>query len=313
MFEQLATLSDPVRTRLLRLVEQHELSVGEIAAVLQLPQSTTSRHLKVLSDEGWLSVRREATSRFYRLARHRLSAQQAQLWELVRYSAPSAAADDERLTRVIADRRSRSQAFFAGAAAAWDELRQELFGTRLDRRVLPALLEPDTVVADLGCGTGKLSQAIAPFAARVIGIDSSEAMIEAARCRLEEFANVELQRAELESIPLPEASVDVALMVLVLHYVASPPEVLSQVRRILKPGGRLVLVDMQPHEHDDYRQSMGHAWLGFGRDELAGWLKELGMTPRYVPLGPDANAKGPPLFVCTATAPARHARKRTAA
>lgn len=313
MFDLLATLADPVRTRLLRLVEQHELSVGEIAATLQLPQSTTSRHLKLLSDDGWLSVRREATSRFYRLSRHDLSVQQSQLWELVRHSAPDAAADDQRLLHVLGERRTRSQAFFAGAAADWDRLRQELFGARLDRRVLPALLEPDAVVADLGCGTGKLTEAIAPFAQKVIGIDSSEAMIDAARTRLRLLDNVELQRAELESIPLADACADVALMVLVLHYVASPPEVLRQVRRILEPGGRLVIVDMQPHTHDDYRQTMGHAWLGFGQPELVGWLTDVGMSARFVPLTPDPNAKGPPLFVCTATVERADARERSAA
>ncbi len=300
MFDQLATLSDPLRARLMRLVEHHELSVGEIASVLQLPQSTTSRHLKVLTDDGWLSARREATSRLYRLAMNQLSPEQTQLWHLVRSSAPNANADDARLSRVLLERQSRSQAFFAGAALEWDRHRAELFGADLDRWVLPALLPPRAVVADLGCGTGKLAETIAPFASRLVGIDASEAMIQSARKRLAHYDNVELRHAELESIPLEAETVDLALMVLVLHYVPNPTSVLREARRILRPTGRLVIVDMQPHTHESYRQSMGHQWLGFEATRLDSWLAEVGLGAHYVELPPDPSAKGPALFVCTA-------------
>ncbi len=300
MFEQLATLADPMRARLMRLVEHHELSVGEIASVLQLPQSTTSRHLKALTDDGWLSARREATSRLYRLAMNQLSPQQNQLWQLVRGSAPNRSVDDARLSRVLLERQSRSQAFFAGAALEWDRHRAELFGADLDRWILPAVLPPNAVVADLGCGTGKLAEAIAPFAHQLVGVDASEAMIQSAQDRLQRFDNVDLRHAELESIPLQTESVDLALLVLVLHYVAKPQAVLDEARRILRPSGRLIIVEMQPHDNEAYRQSMGHQWLGFEESQLSDWLAAAGLSANYVKLPPDSSAKGPALFVCTA-------------
>jgi ArsR family transcriptional regulator len=285
----------------MRLVERQELSVGEIAAVLQLPQSTTSRHLKALSDETWLCSRREGTSRLYRLLMDQLPPKKAQLWSLLRDDTPDADSDDRRLAQVLHARQSRSQEFFEGAALRWGHLRGELFGEHLDRSLLPALLSPDTVVADLGCGTAGLSELLSPFVRRVVAVDSSAAMIAAARERLPELPNVELITADLRNVPLAGASVDVALLVLVLHYIATPEEVIAEAHRILRPGGRLIIVDMQPHSREEYRVQMGHQWLGFGLQPLQSWCNAGGFRDvRYTPLAPDPSAKGPPLFVSTA-------------
>lgn len=288
----------------MRLVEQQELNVGEIAAVLQLPQSTTSRHLKLLSDDGWLNSRREGTSRLYQLSMDRLPAKQAQLWTLMRESSPHTERDDERLEAVLIQRQTQSQAFFATAAGQWDRVRAEMFGQHIDQQVLTALLSPTQTVADLGCGTGRLGETLAPFIGRVIGVDASDAMIQAARERLGRFDNVELQRAQLDNLPIAAGIADVALMAFVLHYVSRPAAALKEARRILKPGGRLVIVDLQPHAREDYRNHMGHLWLGFSEAQLEEWLGQAGLDGlRYVALASDPASKGPPLFACNATVP----------
>ncbi len=304
MFSWMATLGDPVRARMLRVIERQELSVGEIASVLQLPQSTTSRHLKLLADDEWLSSRRDGTSRLYRLASETQSDARAQLWRLLRDNLGNTSADDARLELVMQQRQTRSQAFFEGAAAQWDKLRVELFGQQLDERILSAILAPDLVVADLGCGTGRLSEHLAPFAARVFAVDSSAAMADAAQARLDRWDNVELHRAPLQSLPIDDQQVDLALMVLVLHYVDAPQCVLTEVRRILKPGGRFVIVDMQPHQRREYQQEMGHHWLGFAPSQLDAWMSEVGLLhPRYTPLPSDHSSAGPDLFAYSVAAP----------
>src|SRR5688572_26000223 len=144
VFDHMATLSDPLRCRLLLVLERHELTVGEMCAVLQLPQSTVSRHLKTLADEGWLASRAEGTSRRYRMVAERLEPSARRLWTLVREQVaafPAAEQDAQRLRSVLAQRSTRSQEFFSTAAGQWDRLREELFGRRADLLGLLGLLD----------------------------------------------------------------------------------------------------------------------------------------------------------------------------
>jgi ubiquinone/menaquinone biosynthesis C-methylase UbiE len=304
IFERMSALADATRSRLLLLLERHELTVGELCAVLQLPQSTVSRHLKTLADEGWVASRAEGTSRRYRMVADRLEPSARRLWTLVReqVSALGAAEQDAaRLPGVLAQRTTKSQEFFSTAAGQWDRLREELFGRRADLLGLLALLDARWTVGDLGCGTGQLSDSLAPFVQRVVAVDSSAAMLAAARKRLGERANVEVRAGELEALPVDDCELDAALLFLVLHYVAEPAAALVEARRALKPGGSLVVVDMMPHDRDDYRQAMGHVWLGFGAERLEAWMADAGFTGfRYVPLPPDPGAKGPSLFAASA-------------
>jgi SAM-dependent methyltransferase len=299
----MSSLSDPTRARVLRVLERQELAVAELCEVLQLPQSTVSRHLKVLTDDGWASSRREGTSRLYRMAQAHGSAGQ-RLWSLVREqlaSGDTARQDDQRLERVLAARRTRSRAFFASTAGRWDRLREELFGQSPDLRALPGLLDETWTVADLGCGTGPIAEALAPFVERVIGIDTSPEMLRAARRRVGGLANVELRRGDVEALPLADDSVDAAIAVLVLHHLAEPQRALGEIGRVLRPGGRLLVVDMQRHDRAEYRQQMGHVWLGFTAEQLDGWLTEAGFErARVHPLPPDPAARGPALFAASA-------------
>lgn len=305
IFDQLSVLSDPTRGRLLLLLERQELVVSELCRVLQQPQSTVSRHLKILADGGWVHSWRDGTSRHYRLESDRLEPSARQLWHLVRQpvaAQPAARQDRGRLAAILAERRSRSQEFFSSAAGEWDRLRRELFGERAELAPLLGLLDPRWVVGDLGCGTGQSAAALAPFVARVVAVDDSDEMLAAARRRLAFHDNVELRRGSLEALPVDDGALDAAVLALVLHHLADPPAVLGEVARALAPGGRLLLVDMLPHDRLRYRQEMGHQWLGFRGEQIDEWLDDAGFEPpRRMPLPPDPEVKGPNLFAATAT------------
>lgn len=296
---RLTELADATRCRLLYALEEQELTVGELCQALLLPQSTVSRHLKILSDEGWVASRADGASRWYRVSPS-LDEEARALWALVRKPLSENAStlqDVARINAVVAQRRTRSAAFFAGAAAEWDAMRASMFGARADLSAALALLDPDMIVGDLGCGTGSLAASIAPHVAHVHAVDGSPEMLAAARARLADVDNVTLTEGALESLPMPDASLDAAVMLLVLHHVAQPVKALMEARRVLRPNGRLLIADMRAHARDEYRQQMGHIWLGFDEQSLRLWTSEAGFREqRYVPLPVDAAAAGPALF-----------------
>jgi ArsR family transcriptional regulator len=300
--DHLASLADTTRSRILLLLDRQELTVSELCAITQLPQSTVSRHLKALADADWVSSRAEGTSNL--AAPRALDAPARRLWALVREQVGATAAatqDQRRLQATLAERRTKSQEFFSSSAGQWDRVRDDLFGDRFHLAALSALIDPSWTIGDLGCGTGQVSAALAPFAARVVAVDDSAAMLQAAKRRLTAFDNVDLRRGELESLPIDESRLDAATLMLVLHHVAEPEKALSEVSRVLKPGGRVLLVDMLAHDRDNYRQQMGHVWLGFSEEHTRRLLEATGFEGvRIVPLAPDAKAKGPALFVATA-------------
>src|SRR5688500_10063102 len=302
IFGQMTALADPTRSRLLLALERNELTVNELRSILQLPQSTISRHLKMLSGEGWVEARAEGTSRHYRIATGSLDAATRRLWHLVRDEVmhTSAADHDARRTQaVLAERSTTSQQCLSASAGEWDRMRLELFGRRADVALL-GLLDEGWKVADLGCGTGAVSQALAPFVEQVIAVDESNAMLSAARKRLHGVENVDIRNGRLEALPLGDGEVDVALLFLVLHYGAEPARVIAEAVRALKPGGRLLVLDMMPHDRQDLRQTMGHLWQGFDGATLGGWMEAAGLENfRYNPLPPDPDAKGPTLFAAS--------------
>jgi SAM-dependent methyltransferase len=298
----LQTLADGTRVRLLRLLEQHELSVSELCNVLQLPQSTVSRHLKVLAADDWVYNRRDGTNHLYRVESEDWSCSRDDLWNWVsqQTDSPSILLDQQRLHRVLAER-SRSEAFFSSTAEQWDKLRLDLFGQQLDAFTLAAALPDDAVVGELGCGSAPICQLIAPFVREAIAIDNSAAMLSAAKQRLLGCDNVRIELAALTELPLDDNSLDAAWLVVVLPYLNVPSDVLSEACRVLKVGAPLVIVDLLPHDRTAYRQEMGHLRLGTHRDELVSWLEIAGLElKRYHPLPPDPAAKGPALFAAVA-------------
>jgi ubiquinone/menaquinone biosynthesis C-methylase UbiE len=304
LFGRMAAVTDSLRGRILLALERQELTVGELCAVFQLPQSTMSRHLKALTDEEWLSYRAEGTSRRYTMVGSRMPAEVRRLWRLVRnqvIAMPAADQDAERIRSVLDSRRTKSQEFFTGAAGEWDRLRLEMVGRRLDLLALLGLVDERWVVGDLGCGTGDVAEVLAPFVRKVLAVDDSPAMLAAAQERLADRLNVEVRAGELERLPVDDLELDAVVLFLVLHYVADPRGALREVGRVLRPGGRMLVVDMTPHDREDYRQGRGHLWLGFGREQLGDWVDGAGMEGyRYVTLPADPEAKGPALFAATA-------------
>jgi ArsR family transcriptional regulator len=315
ILDHLSALADTTRSRILLLLDGHELTVSELCGIMQLPQSTVSRHLKALADSGWISARSEGTSNVYAMARPSMGSERDEepddldspakrLWALVREevgASPAAQHDQRRMQTVLAERRTKSQEFFSSTAGQWDRVRDDLFGEGFHLAALPAFADAAWTVGDLGCGTGQMSAAFAPFVHQVIAVDASAAMLQAARKRLEQFGNVELRLGDIESLPIEEGRLDAATLALVLHHLPAPQHALAEVARVLKPGGRLLVVDMLPHDRESYRQQMGHVWLGFSEEHVRRLLDESGFRDvRIVPLSPDPKSKGPGLFVVTA-------------
>lgn len=298
-------LADPTRLRLLRLLERHELGVVDLCDILQLPQSTVSRHLKVLSDQGWTLSRREGTTHLYHMVLDELEPAARRLWLLAREQTESWATlqqDELRLARRLAERQGDSEAFFAGAAGQWDKLRGELYGQGFTFTGLLGLLPSDYVVADLGCGTGPVAAQLASYVKQVIAVDNSTAMLKAARKRLDalNLQNVDLRRGDLAALPIEEAACDAALLLLVLTYVPDPPAALREMARVLKPGGRAVVVDLLPHDRDDFRRVMQQQNMGFEPTEMTMQMGDAGFANVQVrPLPPEPQAKGPALFLAT--------------
>ena len=278
--KQLQVLGDETRLRMLRVLDEEELQVGELARVLQLPQSTVSRHVKQLVDAKLAAKRTQGTVSWLRRDGGEA------LWAVIR--AQVAYPEDLlRLEAVVAQRQMDSQEFFGRHAEHWDALRQELFGSGYLLPLLSALLPPGVQIADLGCGTGAVLQHLP---SGCIGVDREQAMLDAA---LKRVPGADLRRGVLEALPLTDDEVDLALCVLVLHHVPDLAAVFAEVRRALRPGGRLLVLDMLAHDRTSYRQTMGHRHLGFRPEDLDLGLRRLS----WQELPREAEAQGPGLFL----------------
>jgi ubiquinone/menaquinone biosynthesis C-methylase UbiE len=304
VLDRLSVLADLTRSRILLLLDRHELTVTELVLILQLPQSSVSRHLKTLVDDGWIVARGEGTTRFYKLVANRLDAATKDLWMLVRAqvsTSASATQDARRADSVLAKRRGKALAFFRDSADMWDAMRTDMIGERTDLLALLDLLDDTWIVGDLGCGTGHLAEALAPCVGRVIGVDESGPMLNGARERLQEFENVELREGTIETLPIEDETLDVAILFLVAHFVTNPTRVMSEIVRVLKPGGKLLIVDLMSHDRVDYVVQLGHVWQGFDGEQVKEWLGDAGFAaPKYRALPADPEAKGPTLFVASA-------------
>jgi len=276
MIDLLKSLADPCRLRLIAVLMRGEFTVQELTRMLNMGQSRISRHLKILTEAGVLTVKRQATWNYYRvgdanpLFNALLPALEQGLERL-----PSREEDLAALAGILEERRSRSQEFFDRYALQWDTLFQELMPTPnyLDR--LLSAIPIDATTLEVGIGTGRLLHKLSCKSRRVIGVDNSPAMLEETRrrCASSGLNNVELRLGEMSCLPLGNASVDCVVANMVLHHATDPPTVLQELERVLVPGGLLLLADLARHEKEWVRERLADQWLGFGHNELLEWLK----------------------------------------
>ena len=270
--EALRALADPTRQRILQVLLSEEVSVSELVEVMRLPQSTVSRHLKMLREAELAIDRRNGRTALYRAAEQPAGADGLKgvvlAWLRDR---PLSKVLQDRLQRVLRKRRDKTVDFFERLGNRWDELRRAAFGDAFATEAFLSLLPQEWTVADVGAGTGFLLPVLAEHFAQVIAIEPAAAMLECARQRIAErgLKNVAFHLSAVEELPLPDKACDLAIACLVMHHVAAPEAALKEMHRILKPGGRLLIVEQDKHEHREFYEVMQDRWWGFDPTSLA--------------------------------------------
>jgi len=266
--DMLRVLVDPTRLRLLALLAKAELSVGELARALAMGQSRISNHLKILREAELISERHEGSFTYCRLAVPGGPA--GEVWRALEPELDvltEREADERRLAALLSERSSR--AFFDRIAGDWDLIGSDFAQGTGRLEVLGCLVPGSLVVADVGCGTGYLARALAQRVARVICVDTSVAMIEQARQNLAGVpADVEFRTGAIEALPLKDAEVDAACAHMVLHHLSEPRAGLSEMARVVRPGGTVVCVELLPHKESWMHSAMADARLGLDPAEL---------------------------------------------
>ncbi len=284
-WETLRLLADPTRSRILHLLHRGELAVGELQEILGLPQSRISTHLALLRKAQLVNDRRDGKKSFYSLARDLPVSVAGIVDAALAASArePKAAADQRSLQRIIEKRRQKAEQHFNHVAdrlgrnycpgRSWEAIGQMLF-----------LLTPRVRIADLGAGDGTLSRLLARQAEIVHCVDNSPRMVQVGRAlaKKEHLRNLTYVLGNIEKVPLPDRSIDLALFSQALHHAENPRQALAEAFRILKPGGRLLILDLRAHRFEKARELYADRWLGFKENELHDWIEEAGFRQSEV-------------------------------
>ena len=282
----LKALSDETRLRILRLLSTASLNVNEITEILQMGQSRISRHLKILSDAGLISYQREGSWVYYKIPQnHNNRFQQDIVQLLIRWKEqlPGQEADNENTAKVLSLREERRNKYFNAVSNEWENLQTEVMPPSLYRERLVSMLpEFSGNILDAGCGTGQIIPYLLPKASRILGVDSSHKMIEAAKTHYGNNPDVEFIESSLENMPLPSASVDVVVCSMVLHHASNPAVTLKEFSRVLKKGGVLCIVDLDKHEQEYMRNNYADLWLGFDPAILCEWLDSAGFAAQIL-------------------------------
>ena len=282
----LRAAAEETRLRILVLLREGELSVSDLTDILGQSQPRISRHLKVLVEAGLVARHREGAWAFFRLAEGPASGVLDGLLEAVDCTDPRLAEDRERLAAARARRSDAAQAFFARLAPQWDETRSlHVAEEAVEAAIRDVVGEaPIGSLLDLGTGTGRMLQLLAPRAQRAVGLDGSHAMLSVARASLarEDLHRVELRQGDLHAPPFPRGAFDLVVMHQVLHYLDEPARAIAQAARLLAPGGRLLVVDFAPHGIESLRETQAHRRLGFAHDQMASWFDEAGLDGEVV-------------------------------
>ncbi len=281
----LKALADPTRLRLLQLLSQAELSVAELTRIVDAGQSTVSQHLAQLRDAGLIVDRKDGTRSFHSRATGAATPAAralAQLWDELAGAvadSPESRRDAAALKQVLSARAEEARAYFDRIA---DAIEHEYLPGRTWEGLAKALVRllPRGVAADLGIGGGELTLLLCQSAEKVIGVDASRPMLDRVRTKSAKagIENLELRHGEIEALPLADAEVDLAVLSQALHHAAEPRRALSEAWRALKPGGRLLLLDLVKHKERWTAEKFQDRWPGFEPRELAEWLAAAGFT-----------------------------------
>jgi ArsR family transcriptional regulator len=294
--ETLALLADATRLRALLLLQQQELSVVELQEILGMGQSRISNHLAHLRQAALVKDRRAGKNSYYTLGDAPALRDLAPVLAAAAREIPEATRDATALKVAMKKRADRAREYFNKLAGkfgraycpgrSWEAVANFLF----------VLIPESLVVADLGAGEGTISQMLAKRAKRVIAVDNSEKMVEfgAKLARENGFKNLEYRLGDLETPPIPAGSVDLALLSQALHHAEHPGAAVHAAHRILKRGGRLVILDLLQHQFEDARELYADRWLGFSEADLHGWLEQAGF--RDVEVTVVARETQPPCF-----------------
>jgi ArsR family transcriptional regulator len=277
----LAAAADPTRLRLMALAGGGTFCVNDFCEVLGQSQPRLSRHLRLLHEAGLLERTREGVNAWYVLAQGDSGALARDLLRRVDSDDPVLAADRRGAARVLAERAREASAKFRSTGADWDEMRAlELPAAAVEAELL-RLLGPGRLgrALDIGTGTGRLLEVLAPSVASGLGIDASRAMLALARVRLAkpEFSHLGVRLADMYALPLHDASFDLVLLQMVLHYAEDAAAAMAEARRVLAPGGQLLVVDVAPHSRTELRERMAHRALGFSDDDMTALLAGAGL------------------------------------
>jgi demethylmenaquinone methyltransferase/2-methoxy-6-polyprenyl-1,4-benzoquinol methylase/ArsR family transcriptional regulator len=270
------------RLRLLALLAEAEITVTELVHILGQSQPRVSRHLKLLVESGLVERHREGAWAFFHIAHRGAGAVLAQdILARIDPLDPQIVADRGRLAEVRRNRAEAAARYFGEIAADWDRVRSlHVPEVEVETAILDLVGErPLNAVLDIGTGTGRMLQLLAPHAARVVGVDLSPAMLAVARAGVERegLRNVQLRQGDVYSLPVEADSYDLALVHQVLHYLDEPQRALREAARALRPGGRLVVVDFAPHELEFLRERHAHRRLGFARAEIEKIFADVGL------------------------------------
>jgi ArsR family transcriptional regulator len=278
----LRAAAEPTRLRMLALLAEGDLTVSEITHILGQSQPRVSRHLKLMVEAGLLDRFPEGAWAFYRLAGGGGGGLARALLAQLPADDPQLALDRGRLDAVRAGRAARAAAYFRDNASRWDEIRSlHVAEAEVEGALLAAFAgrRPHDLV-DMGTGTGRVLELLGPHVERAIGIDLSREMLALARTNLDRagLSHCMVRQGDITQVPLPAASADAVTIHQVLHYASDPAAVVAEAARVLRPGGRLVVVDFAPHALEALRDQHAHRRLGFNDAEVAGWFAAAGLV-----------------------------------
>ncbi|MBW7835961.1 MAG: metalloregulator ArsR/SmtB family transcription factor [Sphingomonadales bacterium] len=295
----LRAVAEPTRLRILGLLSSGELTVSELTQILRQSQPRVSRHLKLLCEAGVLNRFREGTWVFYRLADgDGVGAMARDLLGYLSAADKAMELDRVRLAEVRAARGAAAAAYFRANAKDWDRIRSlHVPEEQVEERLLAIVgKKPIGDLLDVGTGTGRMLELFAKYADHAVGIDLSRDMLALARANIERkgFANCQVRLGDMYDLALADQSMDLVLFHQVLHFADDPLAAIRETARILRPGGRVVVVDFSPHEFEFLRDEQAHRRLGFSHDEVKGWFRAARLEPETVE---DLKGKGKKLTV----------------